>query len=119
MNERISLETRGTHAHWRVTYHSTLSIGVARTRARVAALLVDAGQASGAFAVADALRLAVGWRSKELGQARAGWRVVPHLTLTVRATGRWDAWVLLDWRFCLCEMVSATIIRLESTLEVY
>lgn len=69
--ERISFETGETHAHRRMTYHTTIRINTAGARTRIATLLIDARQVRGAFAVTDAFRPAIRRFADELRQAGA------------------------------------------------
>ena len=66
--------------------HLALGGGPAGPGARVAALLVDAGQATGALAGCPALRPAVGWAALIPGQAGAEYKVVLAPALGVRPT---------------------------------
>ena len=66
--------------------HLALGVGPAGPGARVAALLVDAGQVTGALAVYPALGPAVGWRAHIAGETGAGRDVVLASALGVRPT---------------------------------
>lgn len=93
LHKRIALISDNAHAHRRVADHSAVGVNAAGSRARVAALLIDARQVRGALAVTDAFRPAVGRFADELGQTTAGRRVVYDLTPTVEPTRGWDAGV--------------------------
>lgn len=70
MDERVSSVTRRAQALRGVTYDSANSVGATGIGAWVNALLTDAGEVTGTFAVADTLGSAVGRYSEEVGQAR-------------------------------------------------
>ena len=80
--------------------HLALSEGPAGLGARVAALLVDAGQATGALAGCPTLGPAVGWATLMAGQAGAVYKVVLAPALGVRPT--WIRAAGIHWqRHCL------------------
>ena len=70
LRERVSSVAHDADAPRRVADHPALSVLAARPRARVPALLVDAGQVGGALAVGHALWSAVGRRPGEARMAR-------------------------------------------------
>lgn len=77
--EGVSGEASGADTHWRVTDHAALSVSSAGARARIPALLINASQVTGTFAVADALVSTGRWRSHESWHTSAGWGIVQHL----------------------------------------
>ena len=84
----VSLKALLAAAHSVVVDHLALGGGHAGVRARVTALLVDAGQVTGALAGSPALRLAVGRTALIARQAGAGCKVV-HAP----ALGVWPTWI--------------------------
>ena len=96
----VSLKALLAAAHGVVVDHLALSGGPAGPGARVAALLVDAGQVTGALAGCPALRLAVGRAALMARQAGAVPEVVHHPALGVRPT--WIRTAGIHWqRRCL------------------
>lgn len=71
MDERVSSVTSRAQALRGVTNDSANSVGTTSIGAWVNTFLADAGEVAGTFAVADALRLAVGRYSDEVWQAGA------------------------------------------------
>lgn len=65
----------------------TVGQGETRSGTRVSTLAIDASLLTRAFAVADALRSAARWCSNVFRHARARWRVVDNLTLSIGAAG--------------------------------
>ena len=84
----VSLKALLAAAHRIVVDHLALSGGDAGLGARVVALLVDAGQVTGALSGCPALRLAVGRTASVARQAGAGCYAV-HL----QALGVWPTWI--------------------------
>jgi hypothetical protein len=103
-HERITLESDEAHAHRRVTYDPTVGINSARTRARIAAFLIDTRQMRGTLAVTDAFRSTVRRIVDEFWQAGARRCVVYDLTSTVESTGGWIAGINRDWRLRRCQI---------------
>ena len=96
----VSLKALLAAAHGVVVDHLTLSGGPAGPGAWVAALLVDAAQATGALAGCPAFGPAVGWAALMAGQAGAVPEVVDHPALRVRPT--WIRTAGIHWqRSCL------------------
>ena len=96
----VSLKALLAAAHCVVVDHLALSRGPAGPGARVATLLIDTGQVTGALAVDPALGSAVGRCSHIARQAGAGRDVV-----LASALGVWSTWVRITgihwpWR-CL------------------
>ena len=87
-HEGVALVSLLAPAHGVVVDHLTLGVGAAGPGARVAALLVDAGQVAGALAVNPALGPAVGRGANIAGQTRAGRNVILASALRV-----WATWV--------------------------
>lgn len=102
LHERIALVPSNTHAHRRMADHSAVRVNAAGSRTRIAALLIDACQVRGAFAVTNALRPAVGRFADKLSQTTARGRVVYNLTSTVESARRRDAGVNGCWRLLSC-----------------
>ena len=88
LHEGVSSVASDTDAASRVADHSALGVLTAGSRARVAALLVDAGQVLGALAVGHALGSAVGRCADKADQARAGRLVTSNPALGVGTAGR-------------------------------
>ena len=82
----VSLKSLLAAAHCVVVDHPTLGGGPTDPGARVAALLVDAGQATGALTGCPALRPAVGWAALVPRQAGAVPEVVHDPALGVWPT---------------------------------
>ena len=76
--------------------HLALGVGPAGPGARVAALLVDAGQVTGALAVYPALGPAVGRGAHMAGQTGAVYKVVLAPALGVRPT--WIRTAGIHWQ---------------------
>ena len=94
----VSLKALMAAAHGVVVDHLALSGGTAGPRARVKALLVDAGQVTGALAGCPALRLAVGRAAPVARQTGA----VPKIVLAP-ALGVWPTRIRIagiHWQSC-------------------
>ena len=92
----VSLKSLLAAAHCVVVDHPTLGGGPTDPGARVAALLVDAGQATGALTGCPALRPAVGRAALMARKAGAEPKVVDHPALGVRPT--WIRTAGIHWR---------------------
>ena len=94
----VSLKALLAAAHSVVVDHLALSGGPAGPGARVSALLVDAGQVTGALAGCPALRLAVGRAAPVARQTGA-----IHEVVLTPALGVWPTWIRsagINWQRC-------------------
>lgn len=95
-SEWITCIARRTSANWTVIFNSTLCIKTACIWAWILTFLIDTGFIKGAFAVNNAFRPTIGWRTDISFEAWANSLIVYFTTLTV-GSARWRMARIESW----------------------